>query len=171
MVRGSNPGGGEIFRICPDRHWGPPSLLYIGYRVFPGGQERPGPDAGPSPLLVPLSRKSRAIPLLPLWAVRPVQSLSACTRVHFTYCFTNLLIKMGGYGDGKFISFSHKAYDRILYVVYDSGQTTLKTAQCWWLFVTHDYERFVTSFLFWLLSTVWGRSILDINTRWRFGSR
>jgi hypothetical protein len=27
---------------------------------------------------------SRAIPLLPLCAVRPVQSLSACTRVHFT---------------------------------------------------------------------------------------
>ena len=28
---------------------------------------------------------SRAIPLLPLWAVQPVQSLSACTRVHFTF--------------------------------------------------------------------------------------
>ena len=28
---------------------------------------------------------SRAIPLLPLWAVRPVQSLSACTRVHCTF--------------------------------------------------------------------------------------
>ena len=28
---------------------------------------------------------SRAIPLLPLWAVRPVQSLSACTRVHFSF--------------------------------------------------------------------------------------
>ena len=27
---------------------------------------------------------SRAIPLLPLWAARPVQSLSACTRVTFT---------------------------------------------------------------------------------------
>jgi hypothetical protein len=27
---------------------------------------------------------SRAMSLLPLWAVRPVQSLSACTRVHFT---------------------------------------------------------------------------------------
>jgi hypothetical protein len=25
---------------------------------------------------------SRAIPLLPLWTVRPVQSLSACTTVH-----------------------------------------------------------------------------------------
>jgi hypothetical protein len=25
------------------------------------------------------------MPLLPLWAVRPVQSLSTCTRVHFTF--------------------------------------------------------------------------------------
>jgi hypothetical protein len=30
---------------------------------------------------------STAIPLLPLWTVRPVQSLSACTRVHFTFTF------------------------------------------------------------------------------------
>jgi hypothetical protein len=30
---------------------------------------------------------STAIPLLPLWAVRPVQSLSACTRVHFTFTY------------------------------------------------------------------------------------
>jgi len=45
---GSNPGGGEIFRTCPDRPWGPPSLLYDGYRVFPGGKERPGCDADPS---------------------------------------------------------------------------------------------------------------------------
>jgi len=42
-------------------------------------KERPGRDADPSPLLVPWSRKSRAIPLLPLLAVRPVESLSACT--------------------------------------------------------------------------------------------
>ena len=41
--------GGEIFRICPDRPWGPPSLLYNGYRSFPGGKERPGRDADPSP--------------------------------------------------------------------------------------------------------------------------
>jgi len=38
-------------------------------------------------LLVPWSRKSRVIPLLPLWAVWPVQSLSACTTVHFTFTF------------------------------------------------------------------------------------
>jgi hypothetical protein len=30
---------------------------------------------------------SRAIPLLPLWAVWPVQNLSACTKVHFTLTF------------------------------------------------------------------------------------
>jgi len=30
------------------------------------------------------------IPLLPLWAVRPVQSLSACTRLHFTFTYTSI---------------------------------------------------------------------------------
>jgi len=87
-VRGSYPGGGEIFRTFPDRFWGPPSVPYNGYQIFPGGKERPGRDADPSSLLVPWSRKSRAIPLLPVLAVRPVQSLTACTRVHFTFFFT-----------------------------------------------------------------------------------
>ena len=40
---------GEIFRTCPDRLWSPPSLLYNSCRVFPGGKERPGRDADPSP--------------------------------------------------------------------------------------------------------------------------
>ena len=30
--------GGEIFRTLPDQPWGLPSLLYKGYRVFPGGK-------------------------------------------------------------------------------------------------------------------------------------
>ena len=33
-----NTGGGEIFRTRPDRPWGPPSLLYNKYWVFPGGK-------------------------------------------------------------------------------------------------------------------------------------
>jgi len=49
-VRGSNPGGSEAFLACPDRSWGPPSLLYNAYRVFPGGKERPRRDADHSPL-------------------------------------------------------------------------------------------------------------------------
>jgi hypothetical protein len=36
-VRGSNPGGGEIFSTRPDRPWGLLSLLYNGYRVIPRG--------------------------------------------------------------------------------------------------------------------------------------
>ena len=75
------PVGAEIFRPFPDKLWGPPSLLYNGYRVKSGRSVTLTPHS----LLVPWSRKSRAIPLLPLWAVRSVQSLSACTRVHFTY--------------------------------------------------------------------------------------
>ena len=47
-VQGSNPGEAEVFRTCPDRPWGPPSLLYNGYRVFPGGKKRPGCEADPS---------------------------------------------------------------------------------------------------------------------------
>ena len=34
-------------------------------------------------LVIQWSRKSRAVPLLPVWAVRPVQSPIACTRVYF----------------------------------------------------------------------------------------
>jgi len=36
-VRGSNPDGGDVFRTYPD-----PSLLYSGYRVFPGGKSGRG---------------------------------------------------------------------------------------------------------------------------------
>ena len=44
-----DPGGGKIFHTCPHRPWGPPSLLYNRYRVFPEGKKRPGRDADPSP--------------------------------------------------------------------------------------------------------------------------
>jgi len=47
-VQASYPGGGEIFRTCPDRPWGPPSLLCNWYWVFTGGKERPRRDADPS---------------------------------------------------------------------------------------------------------------------------
>jgi len=43
------PRWGEIFRTCPDWPWGPPSLLYNWYQVFPGGKVRLGHKADPSP--------------------------------------------------------------------------------------------------------------------------
>ena len=44
----SNPGEAR-FSARPDRPWGPPRLLYNGYRVFPGGKERPRRAADHSP--------------------------------------------------------------------------------------------------------------------------
>ena len=57
----------------------------MGTVSFPGVKSERGVTLTPHPLLVPWQRKGRAITLLALWAVRPVQSLSACTRVHFTF--------------------------------------------------------------------------------------
>ena len=61
-----------------------PASCRIGTGSFPGVKNGRGVTLTPHPLLVPQARKGRAIPLLPLWAVRPVQSFSACTRVTFT---------------------------------------------------------------------------------------
>jgi hypothetical protein len=49
---------GEIFRTYPDRLRAPPSLLYNGYRVFPGGKGGRGVMLITHPLLVPRLRKS-----------------------------------------------------------------------------------------------------------------
>jgi len=61
-----------------------PASCTMGTMSFPGLKSGRIMTLTPHSLLVPWLRKSRAIPLLPLWAVRPIQSLSACTRVHFT---------------------------------------------------------------------------------------
>ena len=62
----------------------------MGTGSFPGVKSGRGVTLTPHPHLVPWSRKRRAIPLLPLWAIRPVQSLNACTRVHFDWTPLNL---------------------------------------------------------------------------------
>ena len=68
-----------------------PAFCTTGTGSFPVVKSGRGVKLTPHPLLVPWSRKSRAIRLLPLWAVRPVQSLSACTRVHFIFTFTTVV--------------------------------------------------------------------------------
>jgi hypothetical protein len=67
MVQVSNPGGGRIFRTCPDQPWGPPSLLYNGYGVIP--MDSKWPEHDPSlPSSAKVWKQSRAIPLLSLRA-------------------------------------------------------------------------------------------------------
>ena len=64
-----------------------PASCTMGTGSFPGVKSGRGVTLTAHPVPVPWSRKSRAIILLPLWAVRSVQSLSACTRVHLTSTF------------------------------------------------------------------------------------
>jgi hypothetical protein len=71
-----------------------PTSCTIGNGSFPGVNSGKGVKLTPHPLLVPCLWKSRAIPLLPLCAVRAVQSLSTCTIVHFTFTFTILSKKL-----------------------------------------------------------------------------
>jgi len=65
-----------------------PASCTMGTGSFPGVKSGRGVTLTPQPILVPWSRKSRAIPLLPLWAVRPVQDFRACTGVQFTFTLT-----------------------------------------------------------------------------------
>ena len=60
----------------------------MGTGFFPGVKSGRGVTLTPHPFLVPWSRKGRAILLRPLWAVRPVQSLSII-MIH--YFFISLL--------------------------------------------------------------------------------
>jgi hypothetical protein len=81
---GSNPGGTRFsapVQTCPGAH---PASYTIGTGCFPGVNSSLGVTLTLHPILVPWSRKSRAIPLLALLAVRPVQNLSACARVRFS---------------------------------------------------------------------------------------
>ena len=77
---GSNPGGDEIFRTCPDRPWGPPSLLYNGYRVFPGAK-RLGRGVDNLPHLVPRLKKEQS------YNCTQLRAFVECSRVNFMFYF------------------------------------------------------------------------------------
>jgi len=65
--------------------WAHPTSCTMSTGSFPEVKSGRGVTLTRHHLVVPWSIKSRAIPLLPLWAVRPVQSLSACTVELYLY--------------------------------------------------------------------------------------
>jgi hypothetical protein len=77
-VRGSNPGGGEIFRTRPDRPWGPPSPPYNGYRVFPGGKTTEAWRWPSTP------SKAEVKEGVELYLYSPSGLVAACSRVNYT---------------------------------------------------------------------------------------
>ena len=86
-------------RFSPFVQTGPgahPASCTMGTGSFLGVKSGRGVTLTPYPLLVSWSRKGRVIPLLPLWAVRPVQSLSDCTRVTFTLRVLSTQIQESG---------------------------------------------------------------------------
>jgi len=72
----------EPVQTGPGAH---PASCTMGTGSFPEVKRGRDVMLTPHPLLVLWSRKGRAIPLLSLQAIWPVQSLSACTRVYFTF--------------------------------------------------------------------------------------
>jgi len=91
IFRGSNPGGGGRDFPHPSRlPWVPPSLLYNGYRVFPGGKAAGAWRWPPTPHLALRLKKeyiSTSTPPLGLRGLfqgelyRRFQSLLQCTAV------------------------------------------------------------------------------------------
>jgi len=115
MVRESNPGVARFSALVQTGPGVQPAFCTMGTGSLFGVKNGQGVTLNPHTLLVPWSRKSRAIslshygpyslyrasvpvqqcnlplpiPLIPLWTVRPVQNLSACTTVHFTFTYTS----------------------------------------------------------------------------------
>ena len=76
----------EPVQTGPGAH---PASCTMGTASFLGVKCGRGVLLTPHPVQVPWSRKSRAISLLPLWNLQPVQSFSACTTVHFNFTYTS----------------------------------------------------------------------------------
>ena len=98
---------GEIFCLS-DRPWGPPSLLYNGYRIFPGVKYGRSVLLTTYPLLVPRSWKSRAVTTGPAmgtlcllygskWTIailfpRIVYLANIHNRIRFTHVYLLVLV-------------------------------------------------------------------------------
>ena len=86
-------GGGRDFSPVQTGPGAHPASCTMGTESSPGVKSGRGVTLTPHPILVPWSWKDRSIPLLSVWAVRPVQSLNACTRATFTFTFLQLILE------------------------------------------------------------------------------
>jgi hypothetical protein len=95
----------------------------MGTGSFPGVKNGRDVTLTPHSLLVPWSRKSRAIPLLLLLAVRPAQSLSICIRNTLTK--PSLRRKHQNFVLFKFVQRKLQAWYRYVYTLRITGDKNL----------------------------------------------
>jgi len=119
--RGSNHGEGEIFFTCPDRPWGPPSLLYNRYRVIPGGKAAGTWRWSPTPPGVEVKEYicTSALPL-------GLHGLFYCKFYPFFYHFTCTkicitVISQSSFKSSKKLSWQASYFARFLHVSTDTG--------------------------------------------------
>jgi hypothetical protein len=86
IVRGSNPGEGEIFGTRPDRSWVSPSLLYNGYRVSFTGVKRSGRGVDHPPLSS--AEVKERIQLNGLFEGELSTDVNTCLKDYDLYCFS-----------------------------------------------------------------------------------
>ena len=77
-VRGSNHVSARFSAPVQTGPSSQPASCALGTECFPWAKNGRGVTLATHHFLVPRSRKSKAIPILPLLAVRPAQLLSAC---------------------------------------------------------------------------------------------
>ena len=76
--------GSKIFRNRPERPWGPPSLLYKGYRAFLGVKATGTWRQTPAPSNTEVKERVG----LDLYSPSPLWAFLACSSVKFTFTFT-----------------------------------------------------------------------------------
>ena len=94
---------GARFSARPDRPWGPPSLLYNRYRVFPGGKVRPERAADHSSPSSAEVLEEQSYTSSALWATTgPVTGLLYLTRyyAHFHLYISSSLFPSQKHVDG-----------------------------------------------------------------------
>jgi hypothetical protein len=90
------PVGDEIFRTCPDRPWGPPSLLYDEYRVFSGAKAAGESNVDASP--------PSSVAVMKEWSYTstlPTSTVEIDIRGYHKYCFFLHLRVEEGIGECK----------------------------------------------------------------------
>jgi hypothetical protein len=124
---------GEIFRTCPDRPWGPPNLLYNGYRVFPRGKERLMRDTDPSPLSSAICHERVELylysPYGPYGLYKGALYLLYKHRHICVYSYVSFIIIYGNVTDGNFSDWKIRTLQNLVFILPHTADVHLQNTK------------------------------------------